>query len=708
MAREKNLQKRRAFAVYDGLLLFFLLLLVVVVLRVLWIQYVLGDALRAEGHSVTYREEELEASRGNIVAEDGRLLATSLPRYSIRMDFAARGMKDSVFSAGLDSLALELSRLFADRSQESYRRELVLLRRAGARYARIGSRNVSYLELKRLRQFPIFRLPRNQGGLIVEQEYRRMKPLGDLASRTIGYCNRGEVCVGLEGAFDEELRGTPGLRITRRSHGGKSIPIGSADHVQPVDGLDVVTTIDINLQDVVARALRTQLQKHAAEHGTVVVMEVATGEVRAIANLTRNAGGGYSEQVNYAVGASTEPGSTFKLAALIALLEDGHIMLDDTVQTGNGVLRVYDQSISDTRRGGWGSLTVREVWEKSSNVGVAKLVLEAYKGRESDFVNRLYSMRLNQPLGVSIRGEVAPDIKSPADPRWSGVSLPMMSIGYEVEMTPLQILAFYNAVANDGRLVRPRFVRELRRHGRVVKRFGPEVLDRAICSSKTLEQVQEVLAGVVERGTAKNLDGAIYSMAGKTGTAQIALGREGYKRGGRVQYQASFVGYFPADAPRYSCIVVVNSPTTSGYYGNVVAGPIFREIAQKVYATRSEWFPHCASDGQPVVLASKAGHRELLTEALGGMGARVVDESAGSSWVEPVRRGDTVILRARREFSGLVPNVVGMPLSDALYILENSGFRVRVRGRGSVRRQSVMAGERVRRGGEILLEMSVL
>lgn len=707
MQDDRGAQRRRALLVFDVLVALFGLLVIGISVRILYIQYVLGDELRAEGERVVYREEVLEANRGNIVAEDGRLLATSLPRYRVHMDLGARGMTDAIFSGGVDSLALELSLLFRDKSASAYVRDLSRQRAQGARYYRLGNRNLDYLELKRLREFPILRLPRNSGGLIVEQEYRRMKPLGDLAARTIGSYNQGRG-VGIEGAYNSELCGTPGLRITQRSHGGKSIPIGSADHVQPVDGLDVVTTIDINLQDVVTRALREQLVHHEADHGTVVVMEVATGEVKAIANLSKLSGGGYGEQVNYAVGASTEPGSTFKVAALIALLEDGLVSLEDTVDTGDGVMRLYDKKISDTKRGGWGKLTVQQVWENSSNVGVAKLVQQYYKGREQDFVNRIYGLHLNRPLGVSIPGEGAPYINSPSDPLWSGVSLAMMSTGYEVKVTPLQMLALYNAIANDGTLVRPRFVRELRRHGRVERRYGPEVVESSICSKSTIRKVQTVLRGVVEHGTARNLSGAVYSMAGKTGTAQVAEGRTGYGRGGRMEYQASFVGYFPAEAPRYSCIVVVSSPSSRGYYGNVVAGPIFREIAQKVYATRSEWFPTLPSGGVATALYSKGGDRQALVESLETMGIEVEDASGDGRWAEPFKRGDTVELAARRTVGGLVPNVVGMPLSDAVYLLENAGLRVRVRGRGSVRMQSIGAGERVEAGREISLEMSVL
>ncbi len=700
-------QKERALSSFFVLYLVFIVLGIAVVLRILWIQYVDGVELRSQGDKLAYKEYELPASRGNILAEDGRLLATSMPMYNVHIDLLAKGMKDSLFAASVDSLALCLSSLFCDKSSAAYRRELIEQRSAGNRYYRLGNRIINYLDLKRLRTFPLLRLDKNVGGLIIERQEERKKPLGILASRTIGRMNAGSG-VGLEGAYNRELEGEPGLRIMQRSPGGRPIPVGSADYIPAKDGYDIVTTIDINLQDVATRALAEQLRRNEADHGTVVVMEVATGEVKAIANLTRTTSGEYSEQMNYAVGASTEPGSTFKLATLIALLEDGKVKLTDTIDTEKGQLHVYDQTISDSRQGGYGRITVQQAWELSSNVAVAKLVMENYKGHAEDFVSHLYAMHLHLPLDLPLLGEGRPYIKAPGDTLWSGVSLPMMSIGYEVQQTPLQVLAFYNAIANNGCMVKPRFVKELLRHGKVVRRFDREVLVPSMCSQTTIEQVQRVLQGVVQSGTAKNLQTAVYTIAGKTGTAQIAQGKSGYRAQGKTDYQASFVGYFPADAPRYSCIVVVTSPSQSVYYGNVVAGPIFREIAEKVYATRSEWFPwYTPKSGSSALPSSKSGSKVALERTLRELGLEFRDEALSSSWVNTVRKGEKIVFEPHPLVVEHVPSVEGFPLSDALYLLENSGLKVRFRGRGSVKSQSIAAGTPLRRGMTIELEMSV-
>ena len=690
-------------------MLSFIALGIVFVVRILWLQYVEGSELRSYGEKRAYKESVLPASRGNILAEDGRLLATSMPKYDLYMDFLASALTDSVFTANIDSISQYLSHLFKDKSAESYRRELIKQRNASNRYYRLGRRSINYLELKYLKEIALFRKDQNKSGLIVEHKEQRMKPLGILASRTIGNVNSG-MGVGLEGAYNSELEGKQGMRIMQRAPNKKYIPVGSADYIAPQDGYDLVTTIDLNLQDVVTRALATQLRKNDADHGTVVVMEVATGEVKAIANLTRTEHQEYIEKVNYAVGASTEPGSTFKIATLIALLEDGKVKLTDSINTDNGQLRIYDQVISDSRKGGYGILTVQQAWELSSNVAVAKLVLKNYQGHAEEFISHLYSMRLHLPLDVPLLGEGRPYIKAPGDTLWSGVSLPMMSIGYEVQQTPLQILTFYNAIANNGCMVRPRFVKELMHHGRVVRRYKREVLVPSICSKETIKQVRQVLEGVVKSGTASNLQTAIYTIAGKTGTAQIARGKSGYRNSGKIEYQASFVGYFPADTPRYSCIVVVSSPTQSGYYGNVVAGPIFREIVEKIYSTRSEWFPwYTDTERDDYNLpSSKPGAKAELIRAFRELDLEYVDDSYTNRWVNTSRVGDKIVMTTHPTQTGYVPNVVGFPLSDALYLLENAGLTVHFLGRGSVRKQSISPGTPIHKGAIIELEMSVL
>jgi len=687
----------------------FVLLGLAIIAKIIYIQVVEGGKWRDIAKTITYKDITIEPNRGDICAADGRVLATSIPYFDIRMDLKAAGLTDEVFYEKVDSLAVRLSMFFRDKSFYAYRSELTNARKyaKNKRYYPIAPRVVNYIELQEIKKFPIFKLGENKGGFIPVQVNKRIRPHATMAARTIGTVNEGGVAVGIEGAFDEYLRGKAGLSMHKRVPGNTWIEVNSINRIEPVNGTDVITTIDVTLQDVAESALKTQITRHGAEHGSVVLMEVATGEVKAIANLKRENDGSYSELYNYAIGESTEPGSTFKIATLMALLEDGYINLDDTVNTGKGKLKLYDQTLTDSHEEGYGKISIRNVFEVSSNVGVAKLVMKHYKGKEKSFVDRLYAMHLNQPLGIPIPGEVAPYIKYPGDKHWWGGTLPMMSIGYEVRLTPLQILTFYNAIANDGKMVKPRFVKSLVRAGRVVRTFDTEVINSSICSRSTLRKIRGVLEGVVENGTAKNLKNPRYKIAGKTGTAQIAKGTKGYKAGGAVTYQASFAGYFPAEDPKYSCIVVVNSPSNGVYYGNVVAGSIFKEISDKVYATSQQWFPVLKGGDLVELPESKNGYRKEIEEVIDELDIPYDDRAERSDWVSTYRADEGVILKKKPVVKNLVPDVRGMCLKDALYLLENAGLDVSVSGRGTVRSQSIQPGERVPHGGRIYLEMSL-
>jgi cell division protein FtsI (penicillin-binding protein 3) len=561
------------------------------------------------------RHMVIEPNRGNIFSSDGRLLAVSVPYYEIRMDFRSESFTNEVFDSGIDPLSRALSDLFQDRHWTTYKRELVRAREEGNRYYLV-KRNVTYTQLQKVREFPIYNQGRYKGGVIYVQQNHRVRPYGMLAARTVGYTMSSDLrsVVGIEGAYEKELKGVEGYRLMRKIRGDIWMPISDANEIEPQDGYDIVTTIDVDLQDVAQNALYTQLLRHGADHGTVILMEVRTGKVRAIANLAREEDGNYRENYNYAIGESTEPGSTFKLASMIAMLEDGHVKPDDIVDVGDGFTYYYGQRMEDSGEGGLGEITVQHAFEVSSNVGISKLMYESYKNRPEQFIDRLYEMGLNRKLGIEIKGEGKPEIRYTDSELWSGLSLPWMSIGYEVRMTPLQMLAFYNAVANDGKMVKPIFVEETSAHGKTVKRFHTEVLNNHICSRETLEQIKSMLEGVVENGTARNLSNSHYKIAGKTGTAQISLSKEGYSKS---LYQASFVGYFPADEPRYSCIVVVSAPSRHIYYGNLVAGPIFREVTDRIYIR--EFDLHRSSEEyaeqQPQAPYTKSGIRESVESA---------------------------------------------------------------------------------------------
>jgi len=659
----------------------------------------------AETQSI--RHMSIESNRGNIYSSDGRMLAVSVPFYEIRMDMQSDPFTNDIFYGGLDSLSRALSGLFRDRSWAEYKQDLVRARENGNRYYLV-KRNVTYDQLQQVKTFPIFRLGRFTGGVIYVQINKRNRPHGLLAARTIGNtmeANTGSV-VGIEGAYETELKGIEGYRLMRRVRGDIWMPISDRNEIEPRDGYDVYSTIDLDLQDVAENALLSQLQRHDADHGTVILMEVATGKVRAIANLGRDVDGVYREIYNYGIGESAEPGSTFKLASVISLLEDGYIEPGDIVDVGDGSITYYGKRLDDSGEEGLGKITVQEAFEKSSNVGISKLVNENYKSKPEQFINRLYKMGLNQKLDLEIKGEGIPDIKYPDSKLWSGISLPMMSIGYEVRMTPLQILTFYNAIANDGVMVKPQFVEELRYHGKLVKRFDRKVIKHSVCSAETRKKVQKMLEGVVERGTAKNLNNSYYKIAGKTGTAQIANQKYGYNK---RSYQASFAGYFPADNPRYSCIVVVNSPSKWVYYGNVVAGPIFREVADKIYIREFEMHKESEVPAEYAQDApySKSGNRQEITETLEYLDIPFSSGDPDAKWISTTSEKEKVNFRIRNVSTLLVPDVTGMGLKDAVYLLENAGLSVVVRGRGTVKSQSLSPGSNVRKGETVRLEMSI-
>jgi cell division protein FtsI (penicillin-binding protein 3) len=694
----------------SGIVYFAIVIIAIVLLvRVIILQYVERGKWEAMSEKFVYKTDVVSAIRGDIIDDNGRLLASSVPYYSIYMDTRSSGMSPEIWSDGLSGLASGLEQLVGERSASAWKSELINARKKGDRYFLI-KRKVDYETLKKLKELPIFSEGQFKGGMVAQAENRRILPNSDLAARTIGYLNQGSdgTEVGIEGAFNKELEGSNGLMVKQRLTGGDWIPVDNFNSVETRDGNDVVSTIDIDLQDVATSALLNQLRKNNAHHGCVVLMEVSTGDVKAIANLELGDDGDYHETYNYAVGESTEPGSTFKLASLMAAIEDGVIDTGDVVDTGNGTVKFYNKIIRDTKEGGYGKLTVKQVFEKSSNVGTSKIISQYYKDNPKAFVNRLYSMRLNQKLNLQIMGEGDPLIRYPGDKLWSGLSLPMMSHGYEVQLTPLQILTFYNAVANNGRMMKPRFVTEIRRNGNLLKSFDSEVLENSIASRSTIRKAKKMMEGVVEHGTAVNLKDADYKIAGKTGTAQIAKDKFGYRTGSRISYQASFCGYFPADNPIYSCIVVVNAPSNSVYYGNLVAGPVFKEISDKVYSTRffREYVTEKKDDKPLPAPDAGNGFRDDINSVFRVLGIRY-KRTVDDDWVATKESGDTIRLAGVMQQQGLVPDVRGMTLRDAMYLLENSGLRVTFNGKGRVRKQSPEHGAKIYEGSVVSLDLNM-
>jgi cell division protein FtsI (penicillin-binding protein 3) len=695
--------------VWRGALVYFVIGLIAVALlvRILILQYVQRGKWADMSEKFVYKTAEMPANRGDILTSDGRLLASSVPYYTIYMDTRSSGMSSSTWSNGISGLSAGLAQLLGVRSASGWRSAITEARKKGDRYFLI-QRKVNYETLKKLKELPIFREGQYKGGMVAQAENRRILPNSDLAARTIGYLNLGSEGneVGVEGAFDKDLAGKNGVAVKQRLTGGDWITVDGPNSVESRDGNDVVTTLDLDLQDVATTALLNQLRKNNADHGCAVLMEVSTGNVKAIVNLGLQDDGDYHESYNYAIGESTEPGSTFKLPSLMAAIEDGVIDTGDLVNTGAGTVKYYDKIIRDTKE--HGIITVKQVFEESSNVGTSKLIYEHYKDHPKDFVNRLYAMRLNKPLVLQLKGEGEPLIRYPGDKLWSGLSLPMMSHGYEVQLTPLQILTFYNAVANDGKMMRPLFVSAIMRNGSVITRYEPEVIINTLASRSTIKKAKKMMEGVVERGTALNLRNPNYKIAGKTGTAQIARDKYGYRTGDRMSYSASFVGYFPAENPLYSCIVVVNSPSNGVYFGNIVAGTVFKEIADKVYATRffRDYNPENKDDIKPSAPDVGNGYRGDINEVLKNLDVRY-RRTADDDWVATRESGDTVRLAGIKLQQGLVPDVRGMSLRDAIFLLENSGIRVKYSGKGRVLRQSPEHGARYNEGTIVSLEMNM-
>ena len=679
-----------------------------VLFKIVYLDLVKSEDLLKKSISFSYKDMIINPNRGDIKSSDGSLLATTLPKYEIHMDLKTPAITQNIFDKNIDSLAFCLSRLFGDKSISKYKQDLIKARKMGNRYFLL-KRNVSYPQLKKLEQFPILRKGKYKGGLIVEEKSRREKPFELLASRTIGFLIENSDkekygYVGLERAYDNYLKGEKGISLIRRISNHRVMPV--EEEVAPKDGLDLITTIDIRFQDIVENELKKTLLKHNADYGTAILMEVATGNVKAIANLEMGIKGKYVESYNYAIGTSIEPGSTFKLASLVVALEDGLINLTDTIDIENGRKKYYDRWMKDDHKGER-YVTVQEAFEHSSNVGISKIIVENYQDDPRRFIERLYNMNLNQKLGLEIKGEGTPLIKYPDDESWSGVSLPWMSTGYELQLTPLQLLAFYNAIANNGKLLKPHFVSEIQEHGKTVKSFSPEVLNSSICSKSTIKKAHKLLRGVVENGTARNINSKNLALSGKTGTAQIANKNSGYKSGSSVTYSASFVGFFPSDNPKYSCIVLVNNPKQGGFYGSGVAAPVFKNIANKVYAMSIDIIsPINEKENQNQIPMNIVGEKEDMLTIVDYTHFNNQTKLENSNWVIAYADDSTLYVKDKFIATNRIPDVRGLGLKDAIFILENIGLNVKVYGKGKVRQQSLPVGQGFTKGERIVIELS--
>ncbi len=693
----------RVYLVYFGILLFAVAILVKLVLiqfkeRQKWIE-------KAETQEI--KEFSLEASRGNILDANGNLLATSIPIFEVRFDAASPLISDDIFYSNIDSLSLGISKILGKKSKAQLKKELVKARKSGNRYFLIN-RKTTYQQLKKLRNLPIFRRGKYSGGLITNRKTKREHPYKELAARTIGYENAKEdLYVGIEGAYADYLQGKKGKQLRRRINHGDWIPLYNENEIEPQNGMDIITTIDVNIQDVAENALLKQLLIHKAFQGCAVVMEVETGDIIAIANLRYDSTDKqYKETYNYAIGESIEPGSTFKLPTLLAALDQGKTKLTDSLVTGAGYKMYYGRTVQDVHKIGNGRITVRDAFEQSSNVGLSIIITEAYKDNPSAFVDKLYAMSLNKTLGLKIKGEGKPYIKHPSNKQtWYGTSLAWMSFGYEVQITPLQTLTYYNAIANGGKMVKPRFVRKIMKNGLVEEDFGVEVINEQVVKKETVELAKSLMEGVVERGTGKNnFNGSPYKIAGKTGTAQISVGGAYNK----TNYNASFVGYFPADNPKYSCIVVVNNPSAGRYYGGSVAAPAFKEISDKVYSNylALEMANDTTVDESELNFETPISwHNDIIT-VYNFLGIENQDYIHDQQWASSKIENGVATIDAALINEKFIPDVRQMKARDAVYLLENMGLEVSLFGKGTVKSQSVRPGTKVTKGRKIKLMLS--
>jgi len=682
------------------------ILCLVVLGKAFYIQRVQGSYWKSLSDSLHQKFIELDAERGTIYSEDSSMLSTSIPTFNIYIDFGADGLREKDgkrFKENLDSLSLSLAGLFGDQSTQAYKKDLQHGYRTMDRYYLLHA-NLSFDQYKKLRSFPLVRQGRNKSGFIAEVNNKRLNPFGLLANRTIGLARANAQNVGLERTYDTLLKGQMGKRLVRYIAGGTYVPVEGYE-IESENGKDIVTTLDVNIQDIAENALLKGVTENEAEHGTCIVMEVATGKIKAIANLGRQSDGTYWEDLNYAIRA-TEPGSTFKLATMLSLLEDHKIRLTDNIDLEGGVWKVARRTVYDSEPHENRVFTVKQAFEISSNVGMAKLAWANYAGNPNAFVVHLRKLHLDHPTGIDLVGETAPIVKNPKSRTWSATTLPWMAFGYEVLVSPLQTLTLYNAVANNGRMMRPYLVSTIQESGITVKENAPETMIEKICSDATLAQLKECLNGVVTEGTGKDVfKGSFYKVAGKTGTALVANGSRGYAD---HIYQSSFVGYFPADHPVYSCIVVIkNKPFAKKYYGAAVAGPVFKELADKLMSSGSG---PMEAPIHPMTRDSAqffyAGDTHDMQQVMHTLGVSYVDSTGKNEWSHLYASNYQPVMNSEVVSRQTMPDVKGMGLKDALYLLESMDLRVAAKGRGKVRMQSIPPGSALKKNSPVLIQLN--
>jgi cell division protein FtsI (penicillin-binding protein 3) len=694
----QNKKQEIVVRIYLGFL-FICLLGIAIVGRTFYLQAFQGNYYRSLADSLTIFPKKVQAERGNIYSADGRLLATTLPTFDVVIDFKTTRRHSDIFKENIDSVVLLLGAMYPEKSAQQYKAELWKAYKKKKPYYLL-KRNATYVQYNAMKQWPLFREGQYKSGMIGVQNDKRLMPFGYLAQRTIGFTNKTGKQVGLEGSFNKDLQGVQGQLMVQKIAGGIVVPLNAAESISPQPGKDIYTTIDISLQDVAEDALHRALKHHNAEHGCVVLIESHTGKIKAIANLGRMNDSSYAEIQNYAVGEATEPGSTFKLATVAALMEDGFVTNNTSVEVGNGSAKFGDREIKDHDAPETPYLTLKRAIEVSSNVAIAKLAQQHYAANKQKLHQHLTQFGFNTAVKIELPG--AGKTRFADYKKWSATTIPYLAHGYEICITPMHTLMFYNAIANGGKLIQPYIVEKVKEYNTTVDSTKTVVINEQLLKPSTVRQLREMLEAVVLTGTATNLKTDYLKVAGKTGTAKIADGAKGYAA---RKYQASFCGYFPAEDPQYTMIVVINSPSANGYYGNVVAGSIFKEVADKVYSLSLHMHKpvqQLYAGGKKLPLIEK-GTGSDMEKIYAFLGTKVEDVS---DWVALSSNSTGLAATEIDHDINVVPDVTGMSLKDAIYLLETQGLKVQITGHGTVRRQSLRPGEKISKGLSIALELN--
>ena len=686
----------RSYLIY----IMMLVLGVCIFAKAFYIQNAEGAYWRSLSDSLHLEYREMDAERGTIYSEDGRILSSSIPFFDIYLDFGADGIQEKNgerLKQHLDSIAYNLALILGEKTEVEYKRELMDVFNRQDRY-HLLTRNIDFNQYQSLRSIGFIKKNKNKNGFIFIEKEKRMTPFGLLANRTIGLSREyvdstGNIVtksVGIEKTYDSLLKGVTGKRLVRRIAGGAFVPVEGSE-IEPDNGKDIITTLDVNIQDIAEQALLKVMSENECTNGTCIVMEVSTGKIKAIANLGRQPDGSYLEDMNYAITRS-EPGSTFKLITMLSALNDQYINLSSHVNIEGGKWEYSGRTVWDSERHHHTDVTYQQAFELSSNVGMAKLAVNYYGRNPSKFISHLEKLQLHKPTGIDLIGESNPAIPRPGGKYWSNVSLPWMGFGYSIAISPLQTLMIYNAVANNGKMMKPYLVNAVMKDGAKVKEFNPQVLNDSICSAKTLQQLKICLEGVVTSGTAKSILDLNFPIAGKTGTAQVANGNKGYTE---HIYQSSFAGYFPTDRPKYSCIVVIkNKPFAARYYGAQIAGPVFRTIANKLYTIDRDLYQYYK-------------HPMLIDTNRNSTKGKLSDHKLIVQQFKNQKSDTPLQFLSNNISSGIMPDLNGYGLKDALEILEDQSIQVIAYGKGKVTAQSIPAGTPLQKGQTVYLNLGI-